>query len=72
MSRLIINNGVRDMSDTTALELVCRVTSMGKISGEGDCYCYGTKFEVNIRGAVEEVMVYASVLKSGTHKFNIW
>ena len=72
MSKIIINNGCVGLSDQAAVDLVSRVVAMGKISGEGSCYCYGTKFESVVDGKPATIDVFAKRLKSGTHKFNIW
>lgn len=72
MSKIIINNGHAGLSDQAAVEMVSRVVAMGKISGEGSCYCYGTEFECVVDGRPAKIGVFAKRLKSGTHKFNIW
>lgn len=61
--RLIINNKTdQPMSD--CLERVLRVVSKGRISGNGESYCYITKF-------YDETMVAAERKKS-SDVFTIW
>ena len=36
-----------ELADEICLEMTQKVVEMGKISGNGDCYCYATTFDVN-------------------------
>lgn len=63
MSRLIINYD-DDISTSNALHYIKAVVDLGRISGEGSCYCYATTFK---DGAV----VFAETTKKGTDTFRI-
>lgn len=49
MKKLIINNK-SDLADTEAIMLISRVVGMGKISNDGNQYCYMTAFTVYGKG----------------------
>ena len=68
---LIYNNSPDKVSDREALDLVGLVIDNGRVSDGGECYCFGSKFELEKEGSKFEVMVYALRLKSGTDKFNV-
>lgn len=52
MSRIIIDNQA-DLPDVTALQYVITVIRGGRVSDDGQCYCYASTF-------LDGVVVYAS------------
>lgn len=48
MSKIIIDNQSENFSDDAVLRYVAHVISKGRISGNGDCYCYATTFKDGI------------------------
>lgn len=64
MKRIIINIDDNVTTEEYAVKLVHQVISEGKISKEGESYCFAAVFDDK-----EQTAVYADVLPSGTHKF---
>lgn len=63
--RIILN--IRDGIDPKlALELVLQVVSEGRISADGNCYCYATVFRK------PKIAVIAENLKTGTDIFHVY
>ena len=50
MNKLIIRNEVQNLTDEQALEIVCKVVALGKISetGKGKQYCFSTTFDTSL------------------------
>ena len=46
MKNIFIRNDT-ELADEICLKMTQKVVGMGKISGNGDCYCYATAFDVN-------------------------
>lgn len=63
MARLIINYD-DDIPTPNALHYVRTVVDLGRISRDGDCYCYVTSFNDGTR-------VFAEVTKMGTDTFRV-
>lgn len=64
MKRIIINIDDNITTEEYAVKLVHQVISDGKISSDGESYCFATMFYDEARTAV-----YADILPTGTHKF---
>lgn len=65
MSKIIINNHSK-AEDLLVLSAVTVVISEGRISDNGKCYCFATKFPQ------QKLWVCSEVTKAGTDKFVVF
>ena len=70
MSKLIIKNRT-ELCDYSIILLIKSVIEKGKISNSGTQYCYVCTFTLTGIGSKDEIVVYSSKTKTGTHTFEV-
>ena len=72
MSKVIIHNNSETLSDSLAVFYVSKVVDAGRISGDGEDYCYVTRWKRQVDGEESYVTVSARRNRSGSDTFVVW